>query len=466
MWYNGLLFNLEPHRIDKISVGCILGVDAGLSSLDSYQEIDLNKLKEKCRSVLENRKLYLYSQLKQLSESNKNEDEKERYESLCKQLVDLGEEQAAIDAPSDNSHLPGSTIEWTPVGGMEEHVPIIFLDLNEEVLNEKLNEKIDTDDTDNEDSDEISRKYKSKRVLFTCGEECFLKNEHKESGFLNLKLVSWNDSTLVEMVDTEEVKEELNENDLEICNSLDDSKLKAVARWDSSEHRSIYLNRETPLDKKVYLTVKVNLKLKILTQNEKLKRNELKSNQYIDLVLRKRIGVCIYSSNTMSTSKLISFNRFKNILGSGATSSKSKSASKQSLPMNLETSTVTYRVISSIPKLLTEIENRESLAIKAASSITEDLISNMDANQSNRANNNMENSLSHFEQYAKTIQAVDSILKRDRVQQQKALKEAINYFNKNGIPDPNLVQESSESGSSGPQMKKTFSVPNLIKNVI
>jgi hypothetical protein len=115
MWYNGMLFNVEAHKIDKISVGSILVRDINLNvPLDSYQEVDLNKLREKCRRILENRKQYLYAQLQDLSDPQRSDEDKERHESLCKQLMDLGEEQASIDAPSDNSHLPGSTIQWQP----------------------------------------------------------------------------------------------------------------------------------------------------------------------------------------------------------------------------------------------------------------------------------------------------------------------------------------------------------------
>lgn len=132
MHYNGMLFNLDAHKIERLSVGCVQGQDMGTVPLDSYQEIDLNRLKEKCRQILENRKQYLQSQLsQQLSESNKSDDDKERYESLCKQLAELGDEQAAIDAPGENTHLPGSTIQWKPPDGVEQHVPIVFIELND-----------------------------------------------------------------------------------------------------------------------------------------------------------------------------------------------------------------------------------------------------------------------------------------------------------------------------------------------
>lgn len=156
MYYNGMLFSPEAHKIDRISIGCITGVDVSLNSLDSYQEHDLNRLKDKCRLYLENRKQYLYSQLKQLADKDIQTDEdKERHESLCKQLADLGEEQAAVDAPPDDSHLPGSTIEWKPADNMEEHVPIFFLDLNEDYLNELQSEE--EDDEENEFGGENGR---------------------------------------------------------------------------------------------------------------------------------------------------------------------------------------------------------------------------------------------------------------------------------------------------------------------
>ena len=148
MWYNGVLFNLQPICIDKVSVGCVIG--NSVQSLDSYQDSDLAKLREKCKEILEARKQYLYSQLKELTEADKNDDEKERYESLCKQLVDLGAEQAAIDAPEDNSGLPGSTIEWESPNGMEAHVPIVFLNLDED---NNCGEELDQSYSDQDESE-------------------------------------------------------------------------------------------------------------------------------------------------------------------------------------------------------------------------------------------------------------------------------------------------------------------------
>ncbi|CAF0703162.1 unnamed protein product [Brachionus calyciflorus] len=451
MWYNGLMFNLEPHKIDKISVGCIQCLIIGETPLDSYQETELNRLKEKCKEILEKRKQYLYSQLKQLSDDNKSEEDKERYESICSQLVNLGEEQAAIDAPNDDSHLPGSTIKWTPQTGMEQHVPVMFLDLSDEIETENLNLRSDTDYSDNDDDFELSRKKKN-LALKTFGEECYLKYERKDTQFLSLKIISWNDSNSVEMIESS-TKFEFDETD-------SPNSLKAVARWDSTEHGSQYLNKETPIDRIVYLTVKINLKLKIINP---VKNDLRRANQYVDLVLRKRLCVTVNSSLNTNL-KLLGLNKLKGLLGSTATLNRNKFIKSSGLIERNDAfgTTITYRVISNIPRLLTEIENRESLAIKVANSIAEDLI---ELNEK-QDKINQENSMSLFEQYAKTIEAVDSILKRDRIQQQIILKKSIIYFSKNGMEknEDFDMQSSDENHSNNePSMKKTFSVPNLLK---
>lgn len=284
-----MLFSPQAHKIDRISVGCIVCQDVGVSSLDSYQEHDLNRIREKCRSLLDQRKLYLHSQLTQLSDSEKEED-KERYESLCKQLAELGEEQAAVDAPSDGSHLPGATLQWNPLPGMEEHVPIVFMDLNEDDLSgnwpsDYVSGHDEPDETEDQyfyDTEEFfdhenpepkanaSKKSSSnyrqlRRAVMVVGNENMLKSEMKDdehsSSYLDLKLVSWNDSSAVEVQDTSEnaYTDEL----VSLSAERGKMALRATGRWDSSEHKSKHLNKETPLDAHVYLIVKVNVKFKL-----------------------------------------------------------------------------------------------------------------------------------------------------------------------------------------------------------
>jgi kinesin family member 13 len=224
--------------------------------------------------------------------------------------------------------------------------------------------------------------------------------------------------------------------------------LKAVASWDSSVHQSPYLNQLTPFDKHVYITVKVNVKFKLISDFRQFSKTN--KHECIDIVLRKRISVCVYLPN--SGAKLMSLNRFKNLLNPTAMTKKNTKAST-----TFNQTCIIYRVISTIPKLITEIENRESLAIKAASSIVEDV------NQKNDGKNDtsLENSAFHFERYAKTIEAVDTILKRERIQQKLHLEKLIHSSKNNElVNDENLEDESTIKTS-----QKTFSVPNLIKNV-
>ncbi len=365
IWYNGAQFRYEPYKIDKISVGCVVGRDVNLLPLDSYHEADLNRLRKECKQVLETRKQYLYSQLQAENQTKEsNDEEKERYESLCKQLVDIGEEQAAIDAPADNSGLPGSTMNWHPSINTEKHVPILFLDLN--------------------NSD----------FIINYGEGCLLKLEQNDSRFIEQKLIKWNDSSRTEIVDDAEIEtdsyDHLNKYDEENC-------LKAVARWDSTAHQSHYLNQVTPLDKRIYLTIKVNLKLK-KTQAHAISNEK----SFVNVILRKRICITVYLPN----SKLINLNRFKNLLNNSSLSRHSLLSKSKA---NVSTS-ITYRFISHIPRFLTEYENRESLASKAALSLNHHETTNTQS-EDDSAN------AFHFEYYAKTIQAVDSILEQDRRQQ-------------------------------------------------
>jgi hypothetical protein len=298
---------------------------------------------------------------------------------------------------------------------------------------------------------------KNKNVLCARGHDCCLKSEQADSRFIELKIVRWNDSSLVEMVDNEEGNESLSEY-IENYDNENDNSLKAIARWDSSCHQSPYLNQITPLNKDVYLTVKLNLRMKIINTNSR-SSSSANSSQFIDLTLRKRISVCVYLQNSGSN-KLMSLKSFKTLLSPSIRSKPSKTSKNK----QANTSSVTYRVITAVPKLLTEIENRESLAIKAASSITEELknLASEDAKETNGNNELVDHSLSHFERYAKTIEAVDSILKRDRAQQRLRIEKILHRLNKSGESNDDGNDLEMEPDSA---VTKTFSVPNLIKSV-
>jgi kinesin family protein 13 len=375
-------------------------------------------------------------------QNDKSEEEAERYESLCKQLVDLGEEQAAIDAPTDNSGLPGSTIEWKPPENTEEHVPILFLDL-------------DYDHDDNEDDDDYSSSSSSssssseeeddahKRTKKICGKDCHLKSEQSDHKFVDLKLLQQQDTVVVR-------SDFIYDSNGKNRSSSNNSCVSALASWDSSVHQSPYLNQLTPIDKHVYVTVRVNVRFKLASSSSS-------KNKFVELVLRKRLSVCVYLQ--ASGPKLMSLNRFKNLLNPvGMSSRKSvntSDSSKEARGASQPSSTcVIYRIISSIPKLLTEIENRESLAIKAASCLADE--SNQDVTNTDL------NSASHFERYAKTIEVVDSILRREKLQQRLHLERTIHLSK---FPDQQQQQQiEHEESNHGFMSPKTFSVPNLIKN--
>jgi hypothetical protein len=96
------------------------------------------------------------------------------------------------------------------------------------------------------------------------GEENLLRYEQKPEAYLDLKLVSWNDSSAMEVRDPDAPDDlEDDEEHHKAAKASKAKQLRATARWDSSEHKSKYLNRETPLDAHVYLVVKVNVKFKL-----------------------------------------------------------------------------------------------------------------------------------------------------------------------------------------------------------
>ena len=287
-------------------------------------------------------------------------------------------------------------------------------------------------------------------LFYFLGKDCILKNEQSEHKFIDLNILRCNDSSSVDLADRDNnsTSDFIFENRKKKEDNTQSSMLNVVASWDSSVHQSPYLNQMTPIDKNVYITVKINVKFKLISDLRQFAKSN--KNEYIELVLRKRISVSVYLPT--SVPKLMSLNRFKNLLNPVGISKKSTTISSVS-----NQTCVIYRIISAIPKLITEIENRESLAIKAASSAVEDL------NQENIKNEMcLDNTASHFERYAKTIEAVDTILKRERIQQKLHLERLIQLSKNNGP----LVQKEFEDDSPYKPHQKTFSVPNLIKNVI
>uniref|UniRef100_A0A674JPW6 Kinesin family member 13B n=1 Tax=Terrapene triunguis TaxID=2587831 RepID=A0A674JPW6_9SAUR len=99
--------------------------------MDSYQDRDLERLRRKWLNVLTKRQEYLDQQLQKLdSKPDKTEDDTDREAQLLEMRLTLTEERNAVMVPSAGSGIPGAPAEWTPVPGMETHIPVVFLDLN------------------------------------------------------------------------------------------------------------------------------------------------------------------------------------------------------------------------------------------------------------------------------------------------------------------------------------------------
>ena len=129
--------------ITSLAVGCVCVRSKSQKGLDSYQEEDLTDLREKWSEALNKRRDYLDDQIKRLiNKQNKSKEDNEREQSLIDQWVQLTEERNAVNCPTPGSEIPGAPSDWDPPPGMENHIPVIFLDLNSESNIFKINSKL------------------------------------------------------------------------------------------------------------------------------------------------------------------------------------------------------------------------------------------------------------------------------------------------------------------------------------
>nr|XP_045360872.1 kinesin-like protein KIF13B [Camelus bactrianus] len=178
--------------------------------MDSYQDRDLERLRRKWLNALTKRQEYLDQQLQKLvSKHDKTEDDADREAQLLEMRLTLTEERNAVMVPSAGSGIPGAPAEWTPVPGMETHIPVIFLDLNAD----------DFSSQDNLDDPEAG------------GWDATLTGE-EEDEFFELQIVRQHDG-----------------------------EVKAEASWDSAVHSCPQLSKGTPADERVFLIVRVTVQL-------------------------------------------------------------------------------------------------------------------------------------------------------------------------------------------------------------
>uniref|UniRef100_H3C890 Kinesin family member 13Bb n=1 Tax=Tetraodon nigroviridis TaxID=99883 RepID=H3C890_TETNG len=186
-----------------------LTFQTGEEEMDSYQEVDLERMKAHWLDSLTQRQEYLDQQLQKIvSKADKSEDDVERESQLLECRLTLTEERNAVLVPSAGSGIPGAPVEiWVPVPGMETHVPVLFLDLS-------------ADDFQSSSSSPLAGGVDS------------LLSEEEEEEFFDLHIVKH-----------------------------EDSEVKAEASWDSTVHECPQLSRVTAGDQRVYLTVKAALRL-------------------------------------------------------------------------------------------------------------------------------------------------------------------------------------------------------------
>uniref|UniRef100_H3C923 Kinesin family member 13Bb n=1 Tax=Tetraodon nigroviridis TaxID=99883 RepID=H3C923_TETNG len=180
----------------------------GEEEMDSYQEVDLERMKAHWLDSLTQRQEYLDQQLQKIvSKADKSEDDVERESQLLECRLTLTEERNAVLVPSAGSGIPGAPVDRVPVPGMETHVPVLFLDLS-------------ADDFQSSSSSPLAGGVDS------------LLSEEEEEEFFDLHIVKH-----------------------------EDSEVKAEASWDSTVHECPQLSRVTAGDQRVYLTVKAALRL-------------------------------------------------------------------------------------------------------------------------------------------------------------------------------------------------------------
>ncbi|XP_060538071.1 kinesin-like protein KIF13A isoform X1 [Pantherophis guttatus] len=234
---------LMVEAILSVSIGCVTArstkLQRGLDSyqkgddddgdMDSYQEEDLNCVREKWSEALIKRKEYLDEQIKKINnKQEKTDDDIEREARLVEQWVGLTEERNAVLVPAPNSGIPGAPANWVPPPGMETHVPVLFLDLNADDLSA---------------NEQLIGPHAS-------GVNSILPKEHG-SQFFYLPIIKHN-------------KDEIS----------------ATAAWDSSVHDSVHLNRVTPQNERIYLILKITVQLSHPAAMELVLRKRIAANIY------------------------------------------------------------------------------------------------------------------------------------------------------------------------------------------
>eukprot|EP00081_Caenorhabditis_elegans_P027842 NP_741745.1 Kinesin-like protein [Caenorhabditis elegans] len=204
----------------------------------------------------------------------------------------------------------------------------------------------------------------------------------------------------------------------------DDKDHVATCSWDSSVHDCPALNVPTNSNDRVYAIVKIMVRLSHPCP--------------MHIVLRKRICLQIYKKPSL-TEKF-----FKKMLGTET----------------IHRTSLYYDVVAHIPKSSQDMEDRSSLAMMAAKDTSHDEQGGGSSRSSTSSteSQHQQQTLNYIEAYTKSIQAVESMLKLDRLRQEVAItnmltkKERLQRIQNFGLPMHSL------------RMNRAVSLPNAISN--
>ncbi|KAF1747585.1 hypothetical protein GCK72_024050 [Caenorhabditis remanei] len=204
----------------------------------------------------------------------------------------------------------------------------------------------------------------------------------------------------------------------------DDKDHVATCSWDSSVHDTPALNVPTNSNDRIYAIVKIMVRLSHPCP--------------MHIVLRKRICLQIYKKPSL-TEKF-----FKKMLGTET----------------IHRTSLYYDVVAHIPKSSQDMEDRSSLAMMAAKDTSQDEQGGGSSRSSTSSteSQHQQQTLNYIEAYTKSIQAVESMLKLDRLRQEVAItnmltkKERLQRIQNFGLPMHSL------------RMNRAVSLPNAISS--
>ncbi|CAF0841658.1 unnamed protein product [Adineta steineri] len=128
---------LSISTIQSVEIGSISKrrIDAPIQ-LDSYQDKDLQYIKDEWLDSINKRRRHIKSQIKYLSEkTNESQADIQMGTILLEKLEQLAIEHNIALVPPVGSGIPGASITWNPPISAEERLPLILLNLDPFTLN-------------------------------------------------------------------------------------------------------------------------------------------------------------------------------------------------------------------------------------------------------------------------------------------------------------------------------------------